>query len=391
MFRSHGPTRERLVLFLFWAVISCGSIFASSVDDGVSIALSWGNVTNDGTLLVLTCRRSRAATDCCSAMSRAAASLLDQHPREQSMLESLTTRQASLQCEQEGSLVVPKVIESSPSFIYQTVFPKGQSGINQPRTYLWDDAEKRGRWWGEEEEETSKDTDTTISAQFESVISQSGGMHRTMDHTLSMDASSTSLVTLQELEAFFLILVPKDMFMDAEDAFGEHRWKVQGLLGDYNHTLELRSDQVIDIEQPSFGSPQHAVVVRLHLQAPKNAASIALNISFSTKIHLRYPSPVGHASSLYQPVVLIPPVLMGGTLKDETDTIVTISPTFSKPHLLQFLFSSPTSTDGALEFLTTQVASAPEDDFAWVATLTVLFSVLGAAYLGYETSMIRHE
>ena len=160
----------------------------------------------------------------------------------------------------------------------------------------------------------------------------------------------------------------------------------------------LHSVETIDIEQPSFSSPQHAVVLKLYWKGSVPADTSQLKLGFSTKIHLRYPSPVADSSNLHLPIILVPPVMMEGNVtilqpvNGDASTIYSIETKLEHPHMLQHMLSSisTSSNSNNLEFLSTTVASAPEEDFVWVAGSTVLFSLLGAAFLAYETSRIAH-
>ncbi|CAB9505179.1 expressed unknown protein [Seminavis robusta] len=256
----------------------------------------------------------------------------------------------------------------------------------------------------------------------------------------------------QKMTASFLLLIPSDMFMDTEDAFDEHQWNVQllpvhpttttdetsaarsmDITGNYSLTLE--SQKVIDIELPAFDSPQHAVMVHLEWKsqhgtvamdpvddADEEDATRVLAFQFATKVHLRYPLPTTESSKddyhMYKPIVMMPPLWMEGYLEvaqpngnnavDDNKNVIywKLRPSDQQftSHLLGFhgaphlFFGSMDNTESnnnnsdnnhdSLEFLTTTVAAGVEEDFAWVATLTVLFSILGALLLGYETSLV---
>ena len=180
----------------------------------------------------------------------------------------------------------------------------------------------------------------------------------------------------------------------------------------------------MDIEQPEFASPQHAVLVKLtwtlssvdtadgHLSVLERTLNdrrmddASLVFRFCTKIHLRYPSPVDTArfldstyylpSSLYEPILLPAPTWVSGKVICETQ-----QPPFqrtlllygsSRWHLFGYVptLCASKNCDRVTFSTATWVAAAARDDFIPVATLTVLFSLLGACMLGYETSKLAH-
>jgi len=295
------------------------------------------------------------------------------------------------------------------------------------------------------------------AVDFSSILSQAGGMHRLMKHQIvvpfesivnilqqeqkQQDATiSTSSVTLR---AFFLLLIPSDMFMDVEDAFetGHHddAWNVQLVTDngvvvpssfpsddnnyyglslayhqDNNSNSNSNSKNTINIEQPAFDSPQHAVGISLEFTlSDKSVRSILqqeeamtlmvdtnLVIQFSTKVHLRYPAPVERGDeSLYRPVLMTPPLWLSGVLQSSsssslftTNTPLMVGSTTKKWNWFGYhppsSFSASSAAAAASTTTTTWVASANKVDFVWVASLTVVFSVLGAITLGYEISKI---
>jgi PIG-X / PBN1 len=282
----------------------------------------------------------------------------------------------------------------------------------------------------------------TQNFTFQSTLSLDGGMHRLLEHTIEIPLHQIrqnlrrttgpghfyDVLVIQRLTGSFLLLIPSDMFMDAEDAFDQHQWKVHlvdsmdGLTTTSslahpvqgNYSLTLHSHKVMDIEQPAFASPQHAVMVHLNwnattLLAKDDDVPSHFVLRFATKLHLRYPAP--NVLSKYTPVVLMPPLWMQGHLavsmkltRDNIpeEIILDLQPQQQQQeeHLLGFFQPSRTCKSISLEdhattkthpnvqFLTTQVATGIQGDFAWVATVTVIFSVIGATLLGYETSRI---
>ena len=441
----------------------------------------------ENTVILMTCHYAPAAdelespttsTRCCTAMVRAAqaAQKKDAIPKLwSSLLSQITEADASSRCEEEGSVVPPTKSGDRSTLrftYYAATIPTERQQQQRPRNsnlYVWNaglqQQQPTGVWldelslglslptWVTPFVSLSPDNDSynslpsisRLPVDFRSILSQSGGMHRSLDHTLVIPLEDI-LPTLAfaqsdndgyrpqqlSLEASFVLVIPRGMFMDAEDAFDEHRWSVaiaasEGStlvpLADEHqeedrYDLSLQTENIMDIEQPAFDSPQHAVLVTLQwtssstdnsnndiISALQRAHSdervedASLVFQFTTKVHLRYPSPVPVGASLYQPVLLLPPIWSSGRLSLVQEEAV------PPKTLLQLQGSSPwnlfgyepsfasnSKDDGKTTTRTTTwVAAAPQDDFVLVATLTVLCSLLGAMMLGYETSTIVHE
>ena len=385
-----------------------GFALASSAQDGLTLVLSWGNATDTSSVLIMTCHSTgevswQLPSRCCTAMTRAADAILEDHPSDQAMFETLARSTEAKRCEEEGS-IVPPVLESSLQFIYQRKYLKAKS-TQVSNVYVWSDKTSEGLSWQEVQNKSGAEKwrdaielfsnpmegeDGEVESTLTSELSQSGGMHRTMDHNLTIALPERSTDKDVQLKASFLLLVPTDFFMDAEDAFEDYLHLYSSGATTLQYEFSLHSDRTIDIEQPSFSSPQHAVVIQLHWDGSIPPTAEELVMGFSTKIHLRYPSPVVDLSSLqHVPIQLMPPILLEGRLSDGTSQFA-LQPKLERSHLLQFLSSAKVEDTTSLEFLITTVASAPEEDFVIVAALTVVFSVLGAAFLGYETSRIVH-
>lgn len=479
-------------------------------------------------VLVMTCHSASAEkassaaetlatpAQCCSAMIRAASASKEKDELPAlwaSMLSEIITPEdpsaassAHSRCETEGSIVPkpPDYASKNGSHSLRFAFyvttstnllsDREEGGTLTNNMYIWNDLEQLGVWLDDLSLEatlpswlkhfaasmhTDRLADSTsptnggIPVDFRSVLSQSGGMHRSFDHTLAIsledmktiwlsqtnydERDSSKIIESMSLEASFLLLIPSGMFMDAEDAFDQLRSSItitvpnmtDGSFDDQNSdnilltrkttsvvgsdddqkdgspNLSLYTERIIDIEQPAFDSPQHAVLMTLKWTATStdNTANTdgqiavlgrALNdrrmddaslvFRFGAKIHLRYPSPVdtesfsdnidGLPSSLYEPVLLPPPTWVSGQVSCKTQkpsSRQTLQLYGSSPwHLFGYEPTLVASTYGGISTRTTAtwVAAAPKDDFVAVAVFTVLFSLLGAIMLGYEISKI---
>lgn len=463
------------------------------------------------TVLLMTCHyhqsessntssEDTASSRCCHAMIRAAQAAKEKDDLSEiagELLSHLETINALSQCEQEGS-AVPQGEGGDHNLLllryayYAASMPNQRRQSQQQRSnsnlYLWNDSHQQhqtGKWLDEMSLELEPSTWVTpfinsnhsprpVGSNFQSILSQSGGMHRSLEHTLEIPLQDDILQPLLQsqnkndndddndlyiaMKASFLLMIPTGMFMDAEDAFDGHRWSVTlasvdertgattavttPLIKEDQYTLSLYTETIMDIEQPAFDSPQHAVLVTLEWNSTTGGTTIdggnnsllstlqqiannknsdgkhnnsmedlSLVFRFATKVHLRYPSPAASttdASSLYQPVLLIPPIWISGSLAllsaaavdpPSNNTVVFQQLNDGNSPWNVFGFRPPTSlvddasstTTATNTTTTTWVASAPQDDFVWVAILTVLFSLLGAIMLGYETSTIVHE
>ena len=148
-------------------------------------------------------------------------------------------------------------------------------------------------WWSN----TSNKDLALFQAQFLShSISQTGGMHRHMDHTLQITVPQG----LRQWEAtvYVLLYITSDVFVDVDDPFDTNTIHCSmaatqchvSLFHPTNDTT-IHTPLIIDIEQPSFVSPPHVLLVQVHVATQTyNVGTIQLH--FTTKLHVRYPPPI---------------------------------------------------------------------------------------------------
>ena len=274
---------------------------------------------------------------------------------------------------------------------------------------------------------------------FTSQLSQRGGMHRSFRHQMELDldgddgffnfvnqeSRSSSEVPIS-LNASFLLMLPKDLFMDQEDAFDTQSWNVNLVVTtnadndkdstevvvslstakkEYKnpqYSLSIESHDLINIELPAFLCPHHAAIISVTWNSTSLMSSLLeqqqlageggmrakLALEFATKVHTRYPEPVslsdGTATSLYRPILMVPPLWLSGTMSLESSSSLSLLGTAHPWNL--FGYHDVTTT--AATTTSTWVAAANADDFWWVATLSVFFAVSGAVYLFWEISKV---
>lgn len=156
-------------------------------------------------------------------------------------------------------------------------------------------------------------------ATLHSTLSDSGGMHRLLhvvitSHILPSMKSSSEETASCELDFHSLFYLPSGVFVNVHDAFDHPN--------DTRTNLRLQlitvKGAIIDEEKPEFVSPSHAILVRIH--ATIDAAQSPLideqhTLSFSMKLHLRYPPSISTAGDFVSRLVVLSPYLVSGTLR----------------------------------------------------------------------------
>ena len=191
-----------------------------------------------------------------------------------------------------------------------------------------------------------------------------------------------------QLQLYMLVHLPADFFMDMEDTF-----KPGSIVGETPELIELvtlHNTTIIDIEEPAFASPSHAVLIRLtkmNLQANDEF------LSFAIKIHLRYPKPVEDHDDegAFRKVMLPAPMLVAGcmewhqtsnrndTKQHPTTTTTTTVTNFqlSPWSTTKFIISGQQHTP----MLVTWVAAGHARDLLPVLCITLVVAVTGAVIM----------
>lgn len=177
---------------------------------------------------------------------------------------------------------------------------------------VWDDNAQQEIPLSNDKSEPTVPTDkdpTAFRAVVRSALSQSGGMHRNLRHSLRVWLPSG--VDTGTVDLLLLVYIPSGMFVNVYDVLDAQR-------SDLRLTLHTVPGAVIDEEQPEFVSPGHAVYVRIRGNVDRSTA-----LEFATKVHFRYPAPVSGVNT-YTRVVLLSPTLVDGTLSATTTTATTM-------------------------------------------------------------------
>jgi hypothetical protein len=131
-----------------------------------------------------------------------------------------------------------------------------------------------------------------VKAHFD--LSKSGGMHRALSINLNLvQVSGVGSISM-------LLVLTEDFFVDIEHLI-ETPCK-----GDFQSChVTIHSTEIIDMEEPAFVSPQHAVRLEVLWHTP---LSMEPSLSFALSIHARYPKPIRGG---YVVAKLPAPILLG--------------------------------------------------------------------------------
>jgi len=283
---------------------------------------------------------------CCDAIDRCPIHVLDRTTvRHQVCPRHLT----SLRSETNAALIpiplrqkVPTyaLLESSPTTPIEretTQYEGGQSSTSSSSWshFLWDDRRRQGTALGTDAAEVenfmrvddlivrttpSNDGDGGIfRASIQNEISETGGMHRTLQHRIGVDLPEKDEDVLTwSVDLYLLVHLPADLFLNPEDAF-------LSLADDnedgakWNVTL-MDENLVIDQENPVFDSTAHIVYVRVQGSGIRrgnsnnNGDRDGVVFRFGTKLHVRYPEPQPDGIR-YTRIVMMSPTLVAGRLE----------------------------------------------------------------------------
>ncbi len=234
-------------------------------------------------------------------------------------------------------------------------------------------------------------------------LSVSGGMHRTMDHTISVQPSSHPQLTSVHLTKnvnitlHMIYQLPSHLFINVEDCF-QHGTSY--MLNDNDDTFQVQLQSLdivpplhpevlnIDQEEPEFMSPAHIVLVQIKLllrniettsDDDDRLIKTPANIHFSTKLHVRYPKPFSMlaptlddneiASSTFRHLLMAPPVLTSGVTDDMHHDIVVI-------------------LQNQEAFLQLWIACGHQSHFAFTILTTITVAIVGYFIMLYDLSTI---
>ena len=242
-----------------------------------------------------------------------------------------------------------------------------------------------------------------ILASIQSSLSEDGGMHRTLSHIVSVQTPSISSATTTSAPCtwnttiWIMLVVPEDFFMDMDDPLESITCPPD--TSDCHVEYLLDANQVIDIEQPTFTSPQHVVGITLefvfhqrHQQQEDENSS--LMIQFLTKIHTRYPMPLKLANipSTRVSVGLPAPHIIGGTwmtqshMYETRDAETPAEVWYIKEETKRHSISNELEEFSA--WLSTTVPAGCQEDYPWVAMITMICAVVGAGMTLRDLSLV---
>jgi hypothetical protein len=261
-----------------------------------------------------------------------------------------------------------------------------------------------------------KEKNIPISIVVESSLSNKGGMHRAFTHTVALhttvDHLSKSFNGTVQGEINLILPQSQDIFMDVDDPFqkGEHGacnmiianrpMSVQNSVinGNCHASLVSVTEEVIDIEQPAFVSPQHVVAIKIEFEGyvPNNfkllgnkGGYIEIVLGVITNLHFRYPltSDAGASSSLV-PVHVPTPFLYDAKLIG-TDGVVNVQ-SVQNCHTLSkgIAIKSGTGVSGSWENAIVEIAAGKDDHHGYVMIITVIVSLVGALIILFDMSKV---
>ena len=232
-------------------------------------------------------------------------------------------------------------------------------------------------------------------------LSVFGGMHRTIDHTISVQPpsypqlASVRLSKNVNITLNMIYQLPSNLFINVEDCFQHGTNNIwhdnddtfQAQLQSLNIVPPLHPEVLnIDQEEPEFMSPAHIVLVQIKLRL-RNIEKAGSNLStttpakihFSTKLHIRYPKPFtmletsldddGTASSTFRHLLMAPPVLTSAVTDDHRQNIVVI------------LQNQET-------FLQLWIAAGHQSHFVFTILTTIAVAIVGSFIMLYDLSTI---
>ena len=192
-----------------------------------------------------------------------------------------------------------------------------------------------------------------------SIMSNDGGMHRIVDHTLSTTSVGTTTT-----KSYMVWMIPHGLFVDLEQFF------VNPEAG------KVHFSRICDIEQPAFDSPQHVVIIELSNGSNNNNNNP--NDTLQTRVHLRYPLPGTKR------IQWVEPHLFEISIPHKTNYAGTGERTIS---MMQIEGSQPSTTYFKVHDWK-DVASGKDEDYMMVQTITVAACLIGVAIMLWDISYV---
>ena len=252
---------------------------------------------------------------------------------------------------------------------------------------------------------------TTIKVWLHTILSQSGGMHRTMDHFIHVqppppptplfDRPSHANVTL-----YMLLHLPSHVFINIEDCFQYDTPHTNTTL---LQSLRIVSPSLpdtlnIDQEEPEFVSPAHIVLIEIQLLVPllKHGATkddddvdvdpwnnVTSTIHFGTTFHIRYPKPFSttnpsrlnhHMVTTFRHVWMAPPILTSG---HATTTTATTTNNIQNEEITEMMVIIVKEQHSMLQLW---IAGGHQSHFTITMITTITVAMIGSMIMLYDLS-----
>eukprot|EP00550_Attheya_septentrionalis_P004011 CAMPEP_0198289314 /NCGR_PEP_ID=MMETSP1449-20131203/7543_1 /TAXON_ID=420275 /ORGANISM="Attheya septentrionalis, Strain CCMP2084" /LENGTH=583 /DNA_ID=CAMNT_0043987623 /DNA_START=169 /DNA_END=1917 /DNA_ORIENTATION=+ len=298
-----------------------------------------------------------------------------------------------------------------------------------------------------DDDSTTLLVDQRVQASISSSLSNQGGMHRPFHHKINLSFPNDSLKKREASIIRMDILLPlsENVYIDMDDPYhdggtsataccpnfvpssaagnngiptqphGNMSCSIELILppssSSSSSSASIFETSVIDVEQPSFASPQHVVLFRLHVTMDATTAAAAttttkpwllsdyqIEIEFSNTLHIRYPSPVvlerdsernprwllSSPQERRHVMVHIPkPIILTGT----TDGGMTTANHIDKKEKTDVMFVYPERYTSS-NILMLPVAAGADEDYWFVVTITLLSSLIGSIIMIRDISRV---
>jgi len=233
----------------------------------------------------------------------------------------------------------------------------------------------------------------------------SAGFHRSLVHRTFLDISSIDLSMINEsniieidLKAF--LIIGSGIFIDLDEPFSSNGnvcalYEAGSLSSGSCDVLVAPMDYVIDIEQPSFASPQNIVGFNISLKLNFSTRDNGLiAFIFATNIHLRYQMPTMRRSkteastmstiSIPQLELVKGSIYVGNISIGMFDASLPMSKQNQEDIKLPFVSASENV------IMKAHVATGFEEDKAIVLVMSLIASVVGALFMMRSISKVSN-
>ena len=241
-----------------------------------------------------------------------------------------------------------------------------------------------------------------VLASVASTVSMSGGMHRSHRHEIGLfirlgsdalsglDSNTAQLGLPVAANVTLLLPLSEGVFVDVDDALEDDGWctvssprALGGGAGEEvrcrAHLANLPPGALVNIEHPSFTSPQHVLAVQVSFQSflPSDILSgddvnLEVRVALSSILHMRYQSPSRQGGSQRRRIsVHVPSTHVGGGEVRVGSKIMQVQP-----------------RRGAEDVMILDIATGHDGDLEVVAAVTLLASIVGSLIMIRDASRV---